>query len=576
MGGASPLLRRSNRADFQANGVLPLAKAERRQPAALAAEIAARIPVDDVVLVCRPSGPGFLNITVSDGALLRNLAARAADARLGVAPKSAPGVTVIDYSSPNIAKEMHVGHIRSTVIGDALARVLAFTGETVVRRNHLGDWGTSFGMLIQQLAETTGLAGDMQVPELSDVYQQARARFDADPDFAERARLRVVALQSGDTETVAAWQRLVAASRRYFARVYAELGVLLEDADALGESHYNPMLAQVCADLERAGIAVPSDGALCVFPSDGADGPDGSHGPDGAGGAAGPEGLGSAPLIVRKGDGGYGYAATDLAAVRDRVDGLGATRLLYLVDARQARHFAQVFDTARRAGWLPPEVTASHLAFGTILGPDGRPFKTRSGDTVRLQDLIDQAVAAARTVVAEKNPDLAPEELEARSRQVGIGALKYADLSNNRVKDYVFDPARMVSLTGDTATYLQYAHARMRSVLRKAGVTGVTAVAGVPAAGASVALEPAERALGLLLDEFGAAVDAVAESCEPHRLCSYLSALASAFSTFWEQCPVLKAEDGAVRDTRLLLCALSARTLAQGMDLLGIEAPERL
>ncbi|MEY9876948.1 arginyl-tRNA synthetase [Streptacidiphilus sp. MAP12-33] len=544
LGGAEPLLRRSDRADFQANGVLPLAKARGTNPAALAAEVAARLVDAGPIVHCVPSGPGFLNIGVGDAALLRNLAARAVDSRLGVPYTADPGVTVVDYSSPNIAKEMHVGHLRSSVIGDALARVLDFTGESVVRRNHLGDWGTGFGMLIELLCEDAEVPDD--VAALSAAYQRARVRFDADADFAERARLRVVALQAGDEPTLAVWRRLVEVSQEHFREVYAQLGVLLVDADAVGESHYNPMLPQVCAELEAAGVATESQGALCVFRDDDA----------------------GAPLIVRKGDGGYGYAVTDLAAVRQRVGTLGARRLLYLVDARQARHFAQVFDAARRAGWLPQEVTARHLPFGMVLGADGRPFRTRSGETVRLQELLDQATGKATEIVAAKNPGLTGEALRTRARQVGIGALKYADLSNNRIKDYVFDPDRMLSLTGDTATYLQYAHARMRSVLRKAGEAGAVFEGAL--------LEPAERALGLLLDEFGAAVAAVAETCEPHRLCAYLHALATAFSAFWEHCPVLKAEDERVRRNRLLLCALSARTLELGMSLLGIEAPAEL
>ncbi|WP_042427363.1 arginine--tRNA ligase [Streptacidiphilus anmyonensis] len=556
LGGAEPLLRRSERADFQANGVLPLARARGTNAAALAADVAAQVGELDAVAHCAVSGPGFLNIDIADRALLENLAARAADPRLGVPLVQTPGVTVVDYSSPNVAKEMHVGHLRSTVIGDALARVLAFTGETVIRRNHVGDWGTSFGMLIEQLFEEGGTPQDIDA--LGAAYRRARARFDAESDFAERARLRVVALQAGDEWTLAAWRELVEVSQRHFQEIYAQLGILLKESDAVGESHYNPLLPQVCADLEAAGIAVESEGALCVFPDAAAeDGQDGG-----------------APLIVRKGDGGYGYAATDLAAIRERVGGLGARRLLYLVDARQARHFAQVFAAARRAGWLPEGVTARHLPFGMVLGPDGRPFRTRSGDTVALQELLDQATAKAAEIVAAKNPGLSTEELATRARQVGMGALRYADLSNNRIKDYVFDPDRMLSLTGDTATYLQYAHARMRSVLRKAGEAGETGERAAAAPG--VPLQPAERALGLLLDEFGAAVAAVAETCEPHRLCAYLHALATAFSAFWERCPVLKAEDEAVRRNRLLLCALSARTLELGMGLLGIEAPPRL
>ena len=565
--GTDPALRPSERADFQVNGLLGLAGALRAAPREIAARVLDELRPDGLVAAWELSGPGFVNVTLADAAITDRVAARAADPRLGTGlpAGAATGVTVIDYSQPNVAKEMHVGHLRSTVIGDALARVLEHLGETVVRRNHIGDWGTQFGMIVQYLVEqpdgpdADAAAGDgpgreqQAISRLDRVYRAARARFDADPAFADRSRRRLVALQAGDPDTVAAWQGIVDESKLYFEAVYARLDVLLRQADAVGESHYNDRLAGLCAELERSGVAVRSNGALCVFFDD-VTGPDGEP----------------VPLIVRKSDGGFGYATTDLAAIRDRVEGLGATRLLYVVDSRQALHFRMVFETARRAGWLPDRVEAVHLPFGTVLGTDGRPFRTRAGDTVRLMDLLDQAVGRAEAVVAGKNPDLDPSELALRARQVGVGAVKYADLSTSRARDYVFDLDRMVSLNGDTSVYLQYANARIQSILRKAP-GGV-----LPCAHRELALEPAERALALLLDGFGDVLLSVQESCEPHRLCGYLYELASVFAGFYEHCPVLKAPDHRVLENRLLLCRLTGLTLERGMGLLGIAAPDRL
>jgi arginyl-tRNA synthetase len=555
---------RSERADWQANGVLPLAKVLKGNPRALAEQVVAQLPVDDLLASREVSGPGFINLTVTDSAITRQVAARAADPRLGVPPAATPGTTVIDYSQPNIAKEMHVGHLRSTIIGDAIVRLLEFGGEKVIRQNHLGDWGTQFGMLIQDLVERPQLmeepvADDSDRPSMSRLnrlYKEARVRFDSEPDFADRARQRVVELQAGDEQTLATWREIVAESKRYFEAVYTQLGVLLVDDDAVGESFYNPFLAGVCEELERSGVAVRSDGALCIFFDD-------MLGPDGK----------PSPLIVQKSDGGYGYATTDLAAIRYRVGTLGADQLLYVVDARQARHFQMVFAAARRAGWLPDEVTVEHLAFGTVLGPDGKPFKTRSGETVRLMDLLDEAVARARAVVAEKNPELTGDELQLRSWQVGIGAVKYADLSTSRTRDYIFDVDRMVSLVGETGVYLQYAYARIQSILRRAQATDG---APQPAAHSDLALEPAERALGLLLDEFGDTLRSATETFEPHRLGHYLTALASAFTSFYDKCPVLKAPSPQVMANRLLFCETTAATLGIGMGLLGIATPDRL
>ncbi len=550
-------VRRSEHADWQANGVLGLAKQLKINPRQLAEQVVAALPNDELLARAEVSGPGFINLYVKDSAITRQMAERAAAPRLGLPTKAGRGVTVIDYSQPNIAKEMHVGHLRSTIIGDAIVRLLEFGGEQVIRANHIGDWGTQFGMLIQYLQEEPGLANrdadetEPSMSHLNRLYRDSRTRFDSDTEFADRARRRVVALQAGDPVTLAAWGDIVAESKRYFEAVYDKLDVLLTDADAVGESFYNPFLADVCADLERSGVAVRSEGALCVF-FDEIKGADGEP----------------TPLIIQKSDGGYGYATTDLAAIRYRVGQLAATQLLYVVDARQALHFRMVFETARRAGWLPQGVNIQHLPFGTVLGKDGKPFKTRSGDTVRLMDLLDEAVNRAAVVVHERNPELAVSEVSERARQVGIGAVKYADLSTSRTRDYIFDLDRMVSLTGDTGVYLQYAHARIQSILRRADVT--------PAAHLELSLEPAERALAMMLDEFPDAVSAATATFEPHRLCQHLIDLASAYSTFYDQCPVLKSPDRRTVENRLLLCRLTAETLRTGMRLLGIASPDQL
>jgi arginyl-tRNA synthetase len=557
---SDPQVRRSDRADFQANGLLAVAKKLRVNPRELAGSVVASLDRTDVLASCEVSGPGFLNITVVDGALLERVERRAADARLGI-PRSESATTVIDYSQPNIAKEMHVGHLRSTIIGDALARTLGFLGEDVVRHNHLGDWGTQFGMLIEYLVEQgedwqhTGDSAEESLSRLNRLYRDSRARFESDPAFADRARNRVVALQAGDPETIARWKDIVAESKIYFNEVYAKLGVLLTDDDAVGESFYNPFLKDATDELERLGVAQVSDGALCVFFDD-VVGPDGER----------------IPLIIRKSGGGFGYAATDLAAIRYRVGTLGAHRILYVVDARQALHFRMVFETARRAGWLNDRVTACHVAFGTVLGSDGKPFKTRAGDTVRLISLLEEAVDRARAVVQEKSRHLDEEALESTARLAGTGAVKYADLATSRAKDYVFDIDRMVSLNGNTGVYLQYAHARTRSILRRAGSDVVDAAR----VHTEVALEPAERTLALKLDELQAALQEVATAYEPHRLCGYLFELAQAFTGFFENCPVLKAPTAEIRDNRIMLCRLTGDTLKVGLELLGLAAPDQL
>ncbi|TLF92467.1 arginine--tRNA ligase [Nocardia cyriacigeorgica] len=560
--GADPLVRRSDHADFQSNVALSLAKKLGRAPREVAATITEKLH-DDVIAATELSGPGFVNITVPDSSIWSQLAARREADRLGVGRPLEGERVVIDYSSPNIAKQMHVGHLRTTIIGDALARSLSFLGAEVIRQNHLGDWGTQFGMLIQYIDEHPeakwhhdDLADNADAPiaALDRLYRQSREKFDADAGFADRARARVVALQAGDTDTLRVWRDLVAESQLSFQALYDRLGILLTPEDSAGESTYNQYLDEVTDELVRLGIAVESNGALCVF-FDEFTGPDGNP----------------VPLIVRKSDGGYGYAATDLATIRYRVRNLEATKILYVVDARQAQHFEMVFATARRAGWLTDDVQAVHVPFGTVLGPDGKPFKTRSGSTIPLTELLDSAVDRAREIVAEKANDLDTQALDQVAEAAGIGSVKYADLSGSRIKDYVFDVDRMVNFTGNTGVYLQYAHARIRSIL-----SNVPASEAPPVVDPSLALAPAERALGLQLDEFGKAVADVVDTLEPHRLAGYLYALAQTFTSFYEACPVLKAEDPRVRGNRIALCQLTGDTLAKGLGLMGIAAPERI
>ena len=563
MAGADPVVRRSEHADFQSNAALALAKRARTRPAELATALSealgagagAGTPLAGVTV----SGPGFLNLNLAETALWQQVAARLAHPRLGVGLPEQGRRTVIDYSGPNIAKEMHVGHLRTTIIGDCLVRVLGFLGGEVIRQNHLGDWGTQFGMLIQYLDEHPGAAwhhdqlaeGTSAVSALDDLYRAARAEFDADPAFAERARARVVALQAGDEGTVARWKEIVTESEFAFREIYQRLGVLLEPGDADGESFYNSLLPEVVAELVTAGIAVESDGALVMF-SDEVTGPDGDP----------------VTLMIRKTDGGFGYDTTDLATIRYRIRDLKADRILYVVDSRQSLHFRLVFEAARRAGWLTEGIEATHVAYGTVLGPDGRPFKTRSGGTVRLMDLLDSAVERARASVAEKAHELGPEELDRIAEQAGIGAVKYADLSTSRTKDYVFDVERMVSFNGNTGVYLQYAHTRICSILRKAGEVSAEIEPSLP-------LHPAERALILALDAFGDTLVEVGRELEPHRLGGHLYELARAFTDFYEACPVLAAAE-PLRTNRIALCQLCARTLGQGLNLMGIAAPERM
>jgi arginyl-tRNA synthetase len=525
---------------FQSSLPLRLTADLKLPPATIADRLVEALEIADLgtVTVTRP---GFVNVTLSPETL-----AAGVEAVLAGRPRPARGErVVVDYSSPNVARRMMVHHLRSTVIGDALCRVLARAGYDVVRQNHVGDWGTQFGMLIEEMLDSGSANGELDLAELERLYTQARKHFDADPGFAERSRARVVALQAGDPQTRVLWQRCVKVSLRDFEDVYARLGVLLGRGDIDGESSYNDELAKVVDDLDAAGLLVESEGALCVFPP----------------GFAGRDGQ-PLPLIVRKADGGFGYAATDLAAVRRRVDVVRADRVVVLTDARQALHFAQVFAVARAAGWLPDRVRAEHVPFGTMLGPDGKPFRTREGGTSTLQSLLDEAEARAAELVGER-PAGDPDEI---ARAVGIGAVKYADLVNDRARDFVYSPERMTALDGNTGPYLQYAHARVASILRKAAAEP----------GRMTALwHPAEQRLALLLGGFDDVVEQVAETLQPHRLCGYLYDVATAFSSFYEQCPVLRSE-GATRTSRLGLCAATRSVLADGLGLLGIIAPDTM
>ena len=551
---ADPVVRPSDRADAQVNGALPLAKALGRNPREVAEEIIATGALDGVCSSVEVAGPGFVNLVFSDD-FLSGLAADAArHERLGLAT-SDPRTVVIDYSAPNVAKEMHVGHLRSTVIGDALARLHLFAGDTVIRENHIGDWGRPFGMLIEHLldlGEDVAAAGLGQ-GDLDGFYKQANVKFSESEEFQERSRERVVALQGGDPDTAALWRRLVAMSTEYFNTVYSKLGVLLNDDDLAGESLYQPGMQATIDRLGAAGLLEESDGASVVFPP-------GFTNRDG-------EPL---PLIIRARTGGFNYATSDLTCVIDRVERLGADLMLYVVGAPQQQHLDMVFAVARMAGWLPEGVDAVHVAFGNVLGEDRKMLRSRSGDSVKLVDLLDEAIERAGALVAEKNPDLDDDERAAVARAVGIGAVKYADLSTDRVRDYVFDWDRMLSFDGNTAPYLQYAHARIRSIFRRAGVDPSS----VDPSAIALA-EPAERELALRILATPSVIAEATSSQSPHRLCTHLFDLAQAFTGFYEHCPVLKVDE-PVRGSRLALCDLTARTLSTGLDLLGIEAPERM
>ena len=554
--GRDPVIRSSQFADFQANVALPLAKELKSKPRDIAAQIVDNLDLDGVCETPEISGPGFINLTFTPEFLASTLTAGG----VAAAPENTePQTIAIDYSAPNVAKEMHVGHLRTTVVGDALARTHEFLGNTVIRQNHIGDWGTPFGMLIEHLLDV-GVDSD-EASEVSEnpnaFYQAARAKFDSDEAFATRSRARVVKLQGGDEETLDLWTTLVGYSREYFNRIYSLLDVTLTDDDLAGESTYNDVLAEVCDELESKGLATISDGALCVFP-------DGFTGREG-------EPL---PLIIRKSDGGYGYATTDLAAVRNRAVNLGVNRALYVVGTPQAMHFDMVFTVARAAGWLPETFSPEHVKIGNVLGSDGKILRTRSGAPLRLAELLEEAVTRAKATLSESSVDFEPAEADEVARIVGIGAVKYADLSVAHDTSYTFDLDRMLAPIGNTAPYLQYAGARIRSIGRKAEAEGVDAS---QVANAAISLgESAERELALSILGFADVVAEVAAGSTPHRLCTYLFDLAQAFTSFYEQCPVLIAETPELRDSRLRLSAIVLEVLQAGLGVLGIRVPERM
>ena len=556
---ADPLIRPSSFADFQSNVALPLAKRLGRPPREVAAELAARLDVTGVCAEPEVSGPGFINLTLREDWIAAQATGMLEDPRLGLAPAADPQTVVVEYSSPNIAKEMHVGHLRTTIVGDAIARVLDFAGHRVIRDNHIGDWGTQFGQLIEYLLDVGEDSAEAALlrTDPNAFYQAARRKFDSDPGFADRARKRVVDLQGGDPATLRLWQDIVNLSMDYLHRIYGRLQVTLTDADIKGESFYNDLLASTAATLEEDGIAVYSDGALCAFPA----------------GFTGREGR-PLPVIIRKRDGGYNYSTTDLATIRYRVDVLHIDRALYIVGSDQALHFKMVFAVAREAGWIPDGVRFEHAQIGLVSAPGGGRLRTRSGDNVQLADLLAEAVDRARGILDEVDAAdrFSPAELDAIAEAVGIGAVKYADLSTARDSAYVFDWDRMISFRGNTGPYLQYATARIRSIFRRAGSDADPDIRGSRITiGAA-----AERALALRLLGFGAVLTGVGDTAEPHRLCVYLFEVASLFTSFYEDCPVLKAEPETVRASRLALCALTLRVLVAGLDLLGVPVPERM
>ena len=513
---------------FQSNVALRLAKIEGVSPRQVALRLVEQIRLEDVCEPLEIAGPGFINFRIRNDVLARVATEILADPNVGIDRAPEPQTVVIDYSAPNVAKQMHVGHLRSTIIGDCFNRVLSAQGHRVVAQNHIGDWGRQFGMLVEQVLDEQLDLAALNLAGAEELYLRANARLVSDEAFAERARDRVVLLQAGDAETLAIWHRLIELSEEGFNATYARLGVLLTDADVAGESMYNDMLPEVCEDLTARGIATMDDDALVVFV----------------------EGI-DIPAILRNKNGGYGYDTTDVAAIRYRIDTLGANRIIYVVGTPQALHFQVIFGVARKAGYLTDDVDAVHVSFGQVLGADGKKFSTRQGTAVHLDDLLDEAERHA-------------------ARPIALAALKYADLSSQLQKDYAFDAERMTATIGNTGPYLQYAHARLSRILRNAAQQGLAVGETV-----TVLAEPEEQALALQLSRFGEAVADVAENLQPHKLCTYLYETATALSAFYEQCPVLKA-DGDVRASRLALCAATRLVLAKGLDLLGIEAPDNM
>ena len=538
--------------DFASNVAMMLAKPAGMKPRDLAQKLIDALPQDASVSKVEIAGPGFLNFFQNSEALAQRLDAALADAHLGAGKTGPAQRVVVDLSSPNLAKEMHVGHLRSTIIGDAVARVLEFLGDEVIRQNHVGDWGTQFGMLLAYLEENPG-AAESELSDLEQFYRAAKQRFDESATFAEHARALVVKLQAGDSECLRLWRRFNEISLSHCQKVYDRLNVKLTPNDVKGESAYNADLADIVASLQALGLLSLSNGAQCVFLEE----------------FKNAEGN-PLPVIVQKAGGGYLYATTDLASMRYRSQQLHADRALYFVDQRQALHFQMAFEVARRAGFVSAEMQLEHMGFGTMNGADGRPFKTRDGGTVKLVDLLDEAEQRAYSLVKGKNPDLEEAELRQIARAVGIGAVKYADLFKHRTSDYSFNFEQMLSFEGNTAPYLLYAYTRVASIFRKLG-TGIDDLSG------SIRLETdQEQALGAKLAQFSEVLNGVGEKGVPHLLCSYLYDLAGLFSSFYEHCPILSVEDETIKRSRLRLAALTGKTLKQGLELLGLETLERM
>lgn len=551
-----PQVRQSAKAqfgDYQANGMMAVAKTLGKAPRQLAEEVVKHLDLQGIASKTEIAGPGFINIFL-DADWLAAQVDNVIDApRLGVAPV-APQTIVIDYSAPNVAKEMHVGHVRSTIIGDAAVRTLSFLGHNVIRANHVGDWGTQFGMLIAFLEKQQNEAHEeIALSDLEAFYREAKRTYDEDPVFAERARGYVVKLQGGDEYCRKMWKRLVDITMSQNQKVYDRMNVTLTRDDVMGESLYNDMLPGIVADLKAKGLAVESEGATVVFLDE-------YKNKDGD-----PMGV-----IIQKKDGGYLYTTTDIACAKYRFETLHADRVLYYIDSRQHQHLQQAWTIVRKAGYVPDSVPLEHHAFGMMLGKDGKPFKTRAGGTIKLSDLLDEAVERATKLVSEKNPDMPADELAKLANTVGIGAVKYADLSKSRTTDYVFDWDNMLAFEGNTAPYMQYAYTRVLSVFRKAGIeeSAVT--------GKTVITEEREAALAVRLLQFEEVITQVARDGTPHVMCAYLYDLAGLFSGFYEHCPILSADEEATRQSRLKLALLTAKTLKQGLDTLGIETVERM
>ena len=540
--------------EYQFNGAMALAKKMKQKPRDIAEKILDAVTLGDVAQKLEIAGPGFINIHLKDAWLANQCELALHDPRLGIAKAPQQNV-VVDYSSPNLAKEMHVGHLRTTIIGDSVVKVLEFLGHNVIRQNHMGDWGTQFGMLLAHLSDKLQEeVAETALSDLEDFYREAKVRFDEEEGFADRAREYVVKLQGGDAQCLALWERFIDISIAHSEEVYEKLNVSLTRKDIMGESAYNADLANVVADLKEKGIAVEDQGAQVVFIPELAD----------------KEGN-PAVYIVQKSGGGYLYATTDLAAMRYRSGKLNADRTLILTDARQALHFKQTEIVGRKAGFMKPEQTYEHCPFGMMLGSDGKPFKTRSGGTVKLAELLDEAVDRATNLITQRDTDLSGDELKEVARKVGIGAVKYADLSKNRTTDYMFSWDSMLSFEGNTAPYLQYAYTRVKSIFRKAGVSLAT----LP--GEITLTEKQEHHLAVLLMQFEEVVGVVSRDATPHVLCTYLYDVASAFMSFYEACPILKEDtEQKTRESRLALSALVSRTLEQGLSLLGIETLEKM